>query len=367
MIDVSLLKSEERAIFALRKLYKEYGYLPFKMSKFEEYDLYLKNKDFLISDRVITFNDTNGKLLALKPDVTLSIIKNTDDTVGCKQKVYYNENVYRISGSTHQYKEIMQTGLECVGDIDAYDVYEVISLAAKSLSLIANEYVLNISHIGIISAILDDIGCDSDLRAKILICLSEKNTHDLVRICTENKISSDSIDTLVALASISADVNSVMRALEPLCSGENAKIALCELKALLDLLASDSEASHIRFDFSILNDMNYYNGIVFKGYLNGICEGVLAGGRYDKLMERMGRQSGAIGFAIYLDLLENLASSAGASDVDVLLLYSDNTKTADVAMKTRELISEGKSVSAQKAIPEKLRYKTLLDMRGDSK
>ena len=114
MIDENILKSEEKAIYSLRSLYKRYGYMPFKMSKFEEYELYARNKDFLISDRIITFTDTNGKLLALKPDVTLSIIKNGEDKPGIKQKVYYNENVYRISGSTHQFKEIMQTGLECI-------------------------------------------------------------------------------------------------------------------------------------------------------------------------------------------------------------------------------------------------------------
>ena len=77
MIDEKLLKNEEKAIFNLRSLYRRYGYSPFKMSKFEEYDLYVRNKDFLVSDRVITFNDTNGKLMALKPYVTLSIIKNS--------------------------------------------------------------------------------------------------------------------------------------------------------------------------------------------------------------------------------------------------------------------------------------------------
>ena len=128
LIDEKLLKNEEKAIFSLRSLYKKYGYMPFKMSKFEEYDLYVRNKDFLVSDRIITFNDTNGKLLALKPDVTLSVIKSGVDAPGCKQKVYYNENIYRVSGSTHQYTEIMQVGLECIGDIDLYDVFEAVHL-----------------------------------------------------------------------------------------------------------------------------------------------------------------------------------------------------------------------------------------------
>ena len=133
----NVLKTDEKAIFELRSLYEKYGYIQYKMSKFEEYDLYVKNKDFLVSDSIITFNDTNGKLLALKPDVTLSIIKNTQDAAGSVQKVYYNENVYRVSKGTHTFKEIMQTGLECIGDIDTFNICEVVALAAKSLNAIS--------------------------------------------------------------------------------------------------------------------------------------------------------------------------------------------------------------------------------------
>ena len=105
MIEERILKSEELAVYKLRALYTKYGYRPYKMSKFEEYDLYGRNKDFLVSDRVITFTDTDGRLLALKPDVTLSIIKNTKG--GEKQKVCYNENVYRVPGGRGQFKEII--------------------------------------------------------------------------------------------------------------------------------------------------------------------------------------------------------------------------------------------------------------------
>ena len=103
MMSETILKQEERVAFALRALYRKYGYLPYNMSKFEPYDLYSSNKDFLVGDGVITFNDTNGKLLALKPDVTLSIIKNAG-AENCK--VYYHENVYRISGATKEFKEL---------------------------------------------------------------------------------------------------------------------------------------------------------------------------------------------------------------------------------------------------------------------
>ena len=100
----SLLKYDEKTVFSLRELYGKYGYSQYKMSKFEEYDLYVRNKDFLISDHVITFTDTNGKLMALKPDVTLSIIKNSKDLPETVQKVYYDENVYRVSKGIQSFK-----------------------------------------------------------------------------------------------------------------------------------------------------------------------------------------------------------------------------------------------------------------------
>ena len=94
------------------------------------------NKDFLISDSVITFTDLNGKLMALKPDVTLSIVKNTRDEPGIR-KLHYNENVYRVSKGSHCYKEIMQVGLEAIGQIDEYCVYEVMKLAAEGSTITA--------------------------------------------------------------------------------------------------------------------------------------------------------------------------------------------------------------------------------------
>ena len=82
------LKKEDINILNLRHLYEHHGYVHYKMNKFEEYDLYVTNKDFLSGDSIITFTDTNGKLLALKPDVTLSIVKNFQDSADTVQKEY---------------------------------------------------------------------------------------------------------------------------------------------------------------------------------------------------------------------------------------------------------------------------------------
>lgn len=365
MADI-IQRSEEQAIFALRALYSKYGYLAFKMSKFEEYELYIRNKDFLVSDRIITFNDTNGKLLALKPDVTLSIIKQGEDAPGVKQKVYYNENVYRVSESTGHYKEIMQSGIECLGDIDLYDKFEVLSLAAQSLGLVSKNYVLEISHMGIVSAVLDEIDADQGFRRQAIHFISEKNTHDLARLCTEQGVSEQLTAKLTSLVTIYGKRSTVLAQLSNICTTSAAAEALAELTQISALLDNMAESDRVIFDFSVVNDMSYYNGLVFKGFIDGICDGVLAGGQYDKMMHKMGRRAGAIGFALYLDLLEQLRDTSVGFDVDVLVLY-DSTTSPDALYKTvNKLISEGKRVSAQRAIPEKLRYRQCLDVREEA-
>lgn len=364
MIDTSILKSDERAILTLRSIYKQYGYMPYKMSKFEEYDFYIKNKDFLLSDRIITFNDTNGKLLALKPDVTLSIIKNADETSGAKHKVYYNENVYRISGSTGQYKEIMQTGVECVGDIGIYDIYEAVLLGAKSLEAIGNDFVLDVSELDILGEALDMANADGVFKKEAIKCIKEKNAHDLEKLCAKYEISLEAKDRLIAYASIGGPLLEVIPQLEKY-AGKKSYPAISELKTLAALLG-EKYSSKIMFDFSVINDMDYYSGVVFRGFVDGIPDCVLAGGRYDKLLSKMGKRGAAIGFAIYLDRIESIGKRSDF-DVDILLLCDDNTAPEKIAEAVSDYTAIGKSVSVQKCIPERLRYRELISLGGDKK
>lgn len=361
----NILRNEEKAIFALRELYGKYGYKPFKMSKFEEYEFYIQNKDFLVSDRIIAFNDTSGKLLALKPDVTLSIVKNGEDVEGFKQKVCYNENVYRVSENTHQFKEIMQTGVECIGDIKLYDIYEMIVMAAESLSLLAGDFVLEVSHLGLLSSLLDNICKSGGFKQQAIKFISDKNAHDLARICDENNISDNDKKTLQKFVSIYGERNAVLQDLEALSDYLN-KESIDVLKTLSNMLDNLSFGGKIKFDFSAVSDMNYYNGIVFKGYINGLSQSVLSGGQYDNLIYKMGRKSGAIGFAIYLDLLEDLPSEKQKFDIDVLLLCNDETDNKVLTNTVCQIIDEGKTVSVQNDDVGKIRYKELIDIRGRS-
>lgn len=361
-MDLSL-KYEEEIVFALRSLYSKYGYSQYKMNKFEEYDLYVKNKDFLISDSVITFTDTNGKLMALKPDVTLSIVKNSKDIKGYVEKLYYNENVYRVSKGSHSFKEIMQVGLECIGDIDSYCISEVISLAAKSLKEISENAVLSISHLGLLNAILNPLNLSSDLKSQIIKCIEEKNEHELKSLCTQNEIDDNTALLISKLISLYGNAYEVINELKDLDESENYKAAFCEFEKILNLITDENIKAMLQIDFSVVSDAKYYNGIVFKGFIEKIPSSVLSGGQYDSLMKRMNKKSGALGFAVYLDMLDPLKSQIDEFEQDVIILYNENTDPIALKELTEELISKGNRVSAQKTIPDKLTYRELMDLR----
>ena len=310
--DEKILNNCEKAIFLLRKLFKDYGYEQYKVSKFEEYDLYMKNKSFLVSENVLTFTDTNGKLMALKPDVTLSIIKNTKDDEPLR-KVYYNEVVYRPNDE-NGFREINQTGLECIGDIDTSNVCEVITLAIKSLQQISETYLLNISHNGFIAGLLSESNADEQTNEAILKAVSQKNTAAVKAICNEKNISEKVTNALCELCFIYAPVCECQEKLENLIINEQMQAAFYEISKINSTLQKSGMADRVMMDFSIENDMNYYNGIIFNGFVGELPQSVLAGGRYDNLVHKMGKNKGAIGFAVYLDLLERIDEKANEED-----------------------------------------------------
>jgi len=357
---MKMLDYQERILFALRALYDRCGYRPYKMNKFEEYDLYAKNKDFLISDSVITFTDFGGKLMALKPDVTLSIVKNTAGTEGL-QKLYYNETVYRVSKGSGAFREMMQVGLECLGDIDDYCLTEVILLAARSLLAISEESVLDISHLGLVKALLDNAGISEELQPEAFKAIGEKNLHELAALCRGAGIREDQIDLLQQVFRLGGSISQVLPRLRELVKGE----AVDQFARILEVLEKTEAAKVLRIDFSVVDNVHYYNGFVFKGFIQGVPSRVLSGGQYDNLMRKMRRNCGAIGFAVYTDALERLGEAADEYDVDTVLLYPENVPALEVFRKTDALMARGVQVLALSRLPEGLRYKNLVRLEGD--
>lgn len=331
----------ERISLALRELYRDWGYRLFKMGKFEEYDLYSKNKAFLPSENIITFTDTDGRLLALKPDVTLSIVKSLPDEPGRVDKLCYHENVYRVSKRTGSFGELGQLGLECIGALDDYCLGEVLYLAARSLQTCGEDFILEVSHLGLITALLERVQAPAAERAALLRCIGEKNLHGAAAICRTLGAGEDVQDAFKTLLLLRGSPDQILPQLQPLAAALGAAKPLDTLTRALSVFEGTPLLGRVMLNCSVVSDTGYYTGIVCKGYLSGVAGSVLSGGQYDGLLARMRRSGSGMGFAVYLDLLEHFGQSAPPNDVDLMLQYGTENpaavRQAVAALQAKEL------------------------------
>ena len=300
------LQPKERASFALRALYEAAGCRKYHMGRFEEYGLYQANRSFLSSEQVITFTDLDGRLLALKPDVTLSIAKTAQPAPGETLRYYYHENVYRPSAESHTFKEISQMGLEMLGAVGEAQVQQAVCLAARSLDALGADWVLEVSHMGYLFGLFDALGVPDAARAKLLEKLREKNAHELRAAAGAAGLADAAADILCSVLSLCGSYADTLAKAAALCRNDAMRAAVAELEALAVPL--EKAGGVIRLDMTLAGEMEYYTGLVFQGYLKALPRPLLKGGRYDLLMQKVTPGAGAIGFAVYLDELDRLSA-----------------------------------------------------------
>ena len=298
------LLPEEQLNFTLRALYEQAGYIRYRMNKFEEYDLYADHRDFLAADGVLTFTDLSGRLMALKPDVTLSIVKNTRDREDGTDRLYYNENVYRAAKGRDTFREIPQMGLELLGTVGDRERAEVLQLALSTLSEIPGRSLLAVSHLGILQDILASFGIPAQNRQEVIRLIGSRNSHELRRFLSELALSEEQQTLFMEIISFRAGVKEALISLPTLFYDLVSPGHAHEFRTLLEEIAAHpASRTDVVVDFSVTDDIHYYDGPVFKGFLQGVPEPVLSGGAYNALMRKMGRHASAIGFALYVDLL----------------------------------------------------------------
>lgn len=262
----NILTTQEFFSLSLRKLYALNDYSFYRMSRFEDYDFYAAYKDFLYSNNILTFTDPSGTLKALRPDVTLSIIKNAKTGKYC-----YAENVYRVPHNSNAFREFPQTGIEYLG-CPRDEISDVLTLAVKSLELLSEGRRISLSIADAGEVLRLSEGYDKN---EIINCLAAKNLHGLKELHAP--------DELISLAEDDGILSQ-----SPHQKGRISEI-MQSLHGFTD---------YIHADYSAVSKLMYYDGIVFKGYIEGVPFDVLSGGEYSV----MGK-SGA-GFAVYLDRME---------------------------------------------------------------
>lgn len=296
---IDILDKEELLALRLRRLYEQNGYGKFRMSKFEEYDFYAQNKDFLSSAQLISFTDLDGKLMALRPDVTLSIAKNARGE-NREEKLYYTENVYRASPECSEYREIFQIGVERIGsDASAADA-EMVKLGICSLKCIDAGAILELSHMGYVDGLLKEIASDQEQYRQLVGMIESKSRHSIEAL-PQRQLGAEGKRLVCGLIGLSGAAEETLKRASKMAVSERMRLAVSELEDIALQISSEEYKNDIRLDFSITSNAKYYNGLMLRGYVLGMPAPVLSGGRYDPLLLSMGKEQKGIGFAIYFD------------------------------------------------------------------
>ena len=336
-LSLDLLQPKERASFGLRALYEAAGCRKYHMGQFEEYALYQENQSFLPSRQVITFTDLDGRLLALKPDVTLSIAKSAQPAPGETKRFYYSENVYRPAAESHTFKEIAQMGVEFIGRAGEAETGQAVALAARSLAWLSESmgpaWRLEVGHMGYLSGLMEALAVPALARQEILARLRARNSHGLRAAALAAGLSAEGAEALAALLTFCGPAPAVLPRAEAACRNAAMRAAVAELRAALAEAGQD-----VQIDLSLSGEMEYYNGLVLQGYLQGAARPVLRGGRYDLLARKFTPGAGAVGFAVYLDELDRLAPAPPAAAAPALL---------NVALPKGRLGDAGKDILAE--------------------
>jgi len=333
----------EACVLRLRALFERRGFRRVFPSMFEDYALYLDNKNFLGAAWVLTFMDPGGRLLAIKPDVTLSIAKGVNEAeLACAEKLYYTDEVVRFSPQNGAYKVMPQIGLEWIGAQDTFANLEVVDLALRSLALIGEESAVDISHMAFVSGLLEDAGLSPHLERELLSAIHAKSIHSAAALLDSAGVGAPEKERILTLADLHGPFPKELERAKTLVRGPRMEQAFKELSDLAEIIQPQAGQT-VNLDFSVVHDLDYYNGLIFRGYIKGIPEVVCGGGRYDNLMKKLGKRSGAVGFAVYLHRLEGYLARY-SRQTDVLITYSEPCDWKALLEKTNEFNAQGLTV-----------------------
>lgn len=351
----------------LERLFMLRGFDEVSTPALEYYDVFAAAGGHFPQEAIQKLIDRSGRILVLRPDCTIPIARLVSTRLQAKEgpiRLFYHQNIYRSSGGNGAGSgEIEQIGVESVGTEGLVSDMEIVELAARSLSAAgAEDYQLEICPIGYFKALIDSLGVGEAEKEQIRERIERKNFPALGSLLDSLEPS----DASAALRRLPAlfGTREVIEEARSLFQNEAAGRALDDLERLYDSLTALGLGAHVTLDLGLVNQADYYTGIIFRGYLGGAGEAVLSGGRYDRLLGEFGMPRPATGFGINLDLLcESIGEGQQEGEPAECLLVSDSSQIGEVFRYIEERNRAGVRVElfpAGGALPERRGGRILL-------
>ncbi len=288
---------------ALTGLFQTRGYQEVSTPEVEFYDLFVQSGSPIPQEQLLKIVDRGGRIMVMRPDCTTPIARMAAAKLKHlprPQRLYYDQTIFR-SGQAHRggRSEIAQCGVELLGaqGLDA-DV-EVLSLAADSLRAAGLErFHIEIGHVGLFQELTQALALSQRESEALRSLIEGKNFAALAdRISPYLQTPPGKVLDRLPYLFGGAEVLDEAEALYP------GSAAISYLRDLYKTLNNVGYGDCFRFDLGLVHQIDYYTGVVFRGYAEGAAEAVLSGGRYDNLLASFGAPAPATGFAADVDAL----------------------------------------------------------------
>ena len=301
-------------------LYEKRGYGCVVTPALEYYDVFNFDSQTIPEENMFKLTDKSGRLVVMRPDNTTPMariaatrLKNAPRPL----KLCYNQNVFRISKDySGKRSEFAQTGIEIIGGDSKMADIEAVVTALRTLREISDfyggsvNYKLELGHAHFCKAILDAANISDDARELMTKYIGAKNSSSIEMVCADFDIPKELMEKVRQIPRLYG-TKSVIAQARQLCEGvEKAEKALDYLEYIYDVLDENGFSENISIDLATVNDMDYYTGVVFRGYIDYTGEAVLGGGRYDNLMSNFGSDETATGFGVNLSVVSDKLSRA---------------------------------------------------------
>lgn len=332
----------------LKTVFKERGYRRVMTPSIEFYDVFGASAEYLPQETMYKLMDHKGRLMVLCPDGTIPIARLTATRLLHMEmplRLYYSHNVYRMAnGLRGQSSEIYQCGVELIGSGSIRSDLEIMEMVASSLEQISNGdgYRLELCHIGYFKTLIEHLGADEETQEEIRHSIEQKNfasLNDLLDQFPQNKAAT----ALKYLPRLFGG-EEVFEQAYALFDEAGARESLDYLHNIYNSLQLLGLGDKVIVDLGLVNQAEYYTGIIFRGYFNEIGEPVLSGGRYDKLLSDFGAALPAIGFAVNVDLASSIVEKHPPLTADVLVMAADETYLVKAIRYRKQLIDKGQIV-----------------------
>jgi ATP phosphoribosyltransferase regulatory subunit len=310
----------------------------------EYYDLFSTDSSGISAESMFKTTDNSGRIVVVRPDSTLPIARLVSTRMQNEilpVRLYYNQAVYRNNPSlTGRSNEIMQMGIELIGSKGKRADLEVITTAVQCLKAVCDDFRIEVGHSMLFISLIDSLSADTDLKEKIKNYIENKNFSAL-NYTLDKLEQNDTVKAIRKLPSLFGG-EEVFEKAEKIIKLPEALKALEYLKNLYKDLSSLDISDKIIVDLGLVQQNEYYSGIVFSGYTLGYGDAILSGGRYDKIFSEFDSSMGASGFAVNINHLAEKARYRSKSNIPEVLVFAKNDEDIMKAIAyTENLVKKG--------------------------